>query len=97
MKDKAWLAFVRELPCMSCHLSPAEPHHVGTRGMGLKVPDSMVIPLCRECHRGHHDRNDPSVEWCRERLAQLWAACAKATLAEGRELLRSTIIGRWDG
>ena len=94
MKDKKWLAFVRELPCIRCGGVPSDPHHVGSRGMGLKQPDSMVIPLCRPCHTSHHDHNRPTSDWCRERLAELWAAMAKDALAEDPGGLRRRILVR---
>lgn len=40
--------------------------------MSAKNPDAMVIPLCSRCHKGHHDNNSPTKEWCREALAQFW-------------------------
>jgi len=77
MKDKDWLVVIRGLPCSYCGKGPSDAHHVGSRGMGLKNPDSMVIPLCRLCHSSHHDRGVPSLDWCRMKLAWLWANVAK--------------------
>lgn len=83
MKDKQWLEVIRQLPCLNCGRMPVDAHHVGSRGMGLKNPDSMVIPLCRTCHSSHHDRNDPSLDWCRKKLAWLWAKVARMVLDLG--------------
>jgi len=80
MKSPDWLEFIRQLPCMSCGLRPSDAHHVTSRGMGLKQPDSMTVPLCRMCHSGLHDRNKPSVEWSRLALSRLWASLARELL-----------------
>lgn len=84
MKSKKWLDFVRSLDCFNCKAKgPSEAHHVGSRGMGLKVPDSCCIPLCRLCHAEHHDLNRPSIDWCRTSLAKLWAALAEEADTDG--------------
>lgn len=55
---KAHMGNVAELGCILCRVlmlgqTPAELHHPrrGT-GMGQKAPDTDVIPLCPEHHRG---------------------------------------------
>lgn len=61
-KDPAYLAKVRQLPCIICQefgmpqLSPTQAHHpihgrYGTR----KSPDEMAIPLCEGHHQGNFD------------------------------------------
>lgn len=56
--DTEYLAFVRRHRCCSCLDSfGVEAHHAGAKnqkGMGMKVPDSMAIPLCTECHTFFH-------------------------------------------
>ena len=80
MKSAHWLRVLRFLPCSHCGVvGRTDAHHVGTRGMGLKNPDSMCIPLCRRCHRSHHSQNKPTTDWCREKLAEFWSILAKMT------------------
>ncbi len=55
-KDKAYLAWLHELPCslFPCHMPSRgiiEAAHIGPRGLSQKVPDRQAIPLCR----GHHE------------------------------------------
>ena len=58
-KDKAWLEWVRGLPCfyLDCQ-KPAEPHHpkgdLHLSGAGLKAPDILAMPVCREHHARLH-------------------------------------------
>ena len=53
-KHPEHLANVRELPCAVCGKAPpSECHHVKTAeggGMGMRVSDRWVIPLCAEHH-----------------------------------------------
>lgn len=66
LKDEAYKAFIRSLPCMCCEIvsekqaTPTEAAHIGeVRGFGQKAPDSTCVPLCRRHHKGgplaHHD------------------------------------------
>lgn len=65
------LAFIRQLPCVSCRRSPpSEPAHVRiTRadmpgsgaGSGQKPADRYTTPLCQDCHRRQH--NGESTFW----------------------------------
>lgn len=62
MKDRAWLAYVRQLPCLCCQ-APAEPHHLlrvpdGERGAGQKNGDRWAVPLCRLHHEELHRLGD---------------------------------------
>lgn len=56
---KAYTKWVKLLPCSVCNQEGCDPHHphgAGFKGMGTKVPDWWVIPLCRTCHDElHHD------------------------------------------
>ncbi len=71
LKDRAYLAWLHELPCVVCILpwklwlsgvvysnvqtSATEAAHVGTRGLGQKCSDRETIPLCGACHRTGRD------------------------------------------
>lgn len=59
IEDRSYMDWVKTLRCCSCHAPADDPHHphgVGFKGMGSKVPDYWVIPLCRNCHDAlHHD------------------------------------------
>ena len=53
--NREHLAFVRQLPCLSCGAAaPNDSHHVGGlahgKAMALRVNDRWTIPLCRRCH-----------------------------------------------
>jgi hypothetical protein len=57
MEDRAYMDWVKQLKCVSCHAPADDPHHpYGTqyKGMGTKVPDYWVIPVCRNCHDALH-------------------------------------------
>lgn len=68
--DPAYLARVRELPCVSCYKpGPSEAHHCRDlpdyekRGIYERLPgaaqkssDRDAIPLCPDCHRMFHLR-----------------------------------------
>lgn len=57
--DPAYLAQLRQLPCLNCGMEPSEAAHVRfasaafgkASGMGRKPPDSAAVPLCAGCHR----------------------------------------------
>lgn len=55
-EDAPYVAWVREQRCCSCS-SPerCDAAHItlskNQKGMGMKVPDPQVVPLCRFCHR----------------------------------------------
>lgn len=59
MENRGYMDYVKTLDCCGCGAPADDPHHivsVGFKGMGTKVPDYWVIPLCRGCHdRLHHD------------------------------------------
>lgn len=57
LRSKSHLAFVRNLPCVACFGVPSEAAHLRTAanaGVGVKPPDSCVIPLCHGCHHLAH-------------------------------------------
>jgi hypothetical protein len=59
IESRKYMDWVKTLPCVGCNSPADDPHHpygVGFKGMGSKVPDYWVIPLCRNCHDNlHHD------------------------------------------
>ena len=53
MSIKRHLAKVAQLPCCLCGTMPVELHHIREgQGMAQRAPDTLVIPLCPDCHRG---------------------------------------------
>ncbi len=56
MKDSAYLAWIRTLPCIVCSIKGEQQttsttaHHYGPRAYGTKVSDRRAIPLCFERH-----------------------------------------------
>lgn len=57
VRDEAYLAFVRSLPCCVVddkHGGRIDPHHAGERPAGRKADDDTCIPMCRY----HHDQWD---------------------------------------
>lgn len=59
MESRAYMDWVKGLRCVACNAPADDPHHphgAGFKGMGTKVPDWWVIPMCRPCHDElHHD------------------------------------------
>jgi len=55
-RDEAYLAFVREWPCLVCkpeqQKKKTEAAHTGEHGLGIKAPDFSTVPLCEDHHRG---------------------------------------------
>lgn len=53
-ENPVWTRWVKSQQCMCCYNPADDPHHIighGFGGMGTKVHDLFVIPLCR----AHHD------------------------------------------
>ena len=62
--EAAYVNWVRSLCCISCGAAgPSQASHVATAagqgGMGMKVPDSQVVPHCDKCHREWDGRQRP--------------------------------------
>lgn len=59
LESRAYMDWVKSLPCVCCGRPADDPHHpydVGFGGAATKVPDYWVIPMARECHDElHHD------------------------------------------
>ena len=96
------LAFVRDLPCVSCDATPSQAAHVrfggsmdAKGGMGMKPSDARVVPLCARCHGRQHAMPERDF-WAGlgvdpERLAAaLWDASGNHAVAE--EIIRQA---RW--
>jgi hypothetical protein len=75
MECQAYTRWVKQLRCVSCNAPADDPHHphgAGFKGMGTKVPDWWVIPICRTCHDIlHHD----VIAWEEQNGSQFEHAC----------------------
>lgn len=67
-RDPAYLAAVRQLPCVICQSfgetqnSPTTAHHwIMGRGGNEKTPDQEAIPLCEGHHQGDFDTTKISI------------------------------------
>lgn len=90
IESRAYMDWVKTLKCVGCGRPADDPHHpygVGFRGMGSKVPDYWVIPLCRNCHDAlHHDPQkweDVNNEQIRHALMTLTQAIHEGRLRFG--------------
>jgi hypothetical protein len=67
-RNKDHLRFVARQACLVCGRIPSDPHHLRfmqPRGLGLRVSDEFVAPLCRTHHREvHRVGNEP--EWWKQ-------------------------------
>ncbi len=55
VRDPAFLAFIRSLPCSICYRTRGvEAAHIGRRGMSQKSSDREAIPLCSLHHQEQH-------------------------------------------
>lgn len=72
--DPAYLAQVRQLPCLKCGMEPSEAAHVRfasaafgkASGMQKKPDDAHAVPLCAGCHRldkGHQHSGSERLFW----------------------------------
>jgi len=66
-KDKPWrsakyIKWIKTQPCIHCTGDGGDPHHLiglgNMGGMGITAPDSMAMPMCRECHGMFHLHSD---------------------------------------
>ena len=71
-RSKAYLDYVRGLPCCNCgSQSHVEAHYIKGRGhlsgAGLTAPDTWAMPLCWNCyvkiHKGDKEMLDSQFEW----------------------------------
>src|SRR5215470_9578420 len=87
IRCKEHLRYVANQPCVICGRSPSHAHHVRyaqSKGIGLKVSDEFVIPLCAIHHRQLHETTKER-EWWQERkidpltiAAALWRESQKS-------------------
>lgn len=55
LKFPEYVAWVREQhPCMFCGKPAQAAHHHGKKGMGQKVDDLRVVPVCEQSHDAIH-------------------------------------------
>lgn len=62
-KSNKYKEWVKSQPCCMCgQPGPSNPHHIkgvgGMSGVGLKAPDSMLMPLCYTDHRRMHENSE---------------------------------------
>jgi Protein of unknown function (DUF968) len=79
-RSRRYRDWVKRLPCVACGQRADDPHHLlapGLKGMGTKLPDTYVIPLCRPHHDAYHadrvlwqQRYGDQWEWVAHTLAQ---------------------------
>jgi hypothetical protein len=68
IRDPAYLAWVRTLPCWICGRRPCDAHHALVGAMAQKCDDTACLPLCRTIgtRQGHHDMADNRKEFARK-------------------------------
>ena len=90
----AWLAHVRQLPCLACvygrQETPTRAHHpkgLFPRTMGVRVSDLLTLPLCDTHHTDGPDalhRTGDELGWWRSQGIEPYGAIL-STLAQCRE------------
>ena len=74
LRDDAYLAWLRTLPCACCDAPPpSHAHHSTGAGLALKAPDREAMPLKPEHHHDLHALAGSFKGWTRERLRE-WQA-----------------------
>jgi len=60
LRDKIYLALIRQIPCLSCGSLPSQACHIriGFNGTGIKPSDSQTLPLCHDCHHRQHTMSE---------------------------------------
>lgn len=57
-RNAKYIKWIKTQSCIHCTGDGGDPHHligVGNMGgMGTTAPDSMAMPMCRECHGMFH-------------------------------------------
>jgi len=93
LRDKAHLRRVAGLPCLVCGRQPSHAHHVRyaqPHGLGQKVSDEFVVPLCFLHHRELHAAGSERDWWHRQGLdalpiaARFWAESSDKRAAVSR-------------
>lgn len=69
-EDPEYLAWVKGQSCCLCDRPPPGVAHHPTgahlRGVGMKCPDTLAIPLCDPCHQAFHDANRQFKLWTKD-------------------------------
>jgi hypothetical protein len=76
-RNKIHLAFVAAQPCLVCHRSPCDAHHLKfaqPHTLGRKVSDEFTVPLCRDHHRDLHRYGNELAWWANLHIAPTDAA-----------------------
>ena len=85
-RSESHLDYVRGLACCHCRApGPSEPHHFGSRGMGIKASDYETAPLCDTDHDYWHQHGHlPGLDRVGS-MAVLWEGAAKTCAARLEE------------
>jgi hypothetical protein len=79
IRCKEHLRYVASQPCVICGRLPSHPHHVRyaqSRGIGLKVSDEFVVPLCAIHHPQLHQTTKERKWWQERKIDPLMIADA---------------------
>lgn len=52
--SKERVAWVTSQPCIACHRTACDGHHITVKGMGIKADYDQIVPLCRSHHSAIH-------------------------------------------
>ena len=77
IRCKEHLRYVASQPCLICGRSPSQAHHLRhaqTRGLGLKVSDEFVVPLCAIHHHQIHTTEKEEAWWKERKIDPLTIA-----------------------
>lgn len=89
-RSEKWLKTMRELPCGVCGVDDGTvvaAHRNEGKGMGLKVSDALVIPLCFTCHR-ELDQGKDSREHKRDRWNRAYINTIQTLVESGKLVLK---------
>jgi hypothetical protein len=76
-RDRQHLRYIIKQPCLVCGRQPCDLHHLRfaqARGLGQRVSDEFVVPLCRAHHRELHRAGTEMEWWSRLGIEPLQAA-----------------------
>ncbi|MBL6939309.1 MAG: DUF968 domain-containing protein [Alphaproteobacteria bacterium] len=85
MRDKAHLRRVAALPCLVCQTAPCHAHHIKyaqPHGLGQKVSDEFVVPLCSVHHGELHNAGSEQAWWHAQSLDPLPVAHEHWTISQ---------------
>jgi hypothetical protein len=101
-RDPAYLALVRQCPCLHCGMEPSEAAHVRmasaafgkASGMGKTPPDQWALSLCSEHHRNartaQHRRGE--LQWWDELGINPLAVCRDLHTKNGDLIAMRAVI-----